>query len=213
MQKEEYTRWAKSIFVTIMLFALFVVYLILRRGYLNLYIINKACGSVAAVLAGITLLIGPLAHRYAIFERVMPIRRHLGLLALFMALPHVILSTLFLQKFFPPAWYSKEWIPALFGTIAILLWFYLAYLSSNGQIQRMGANLWKKHQQTAGHLAFVAIFLHLTIMKFAGWKIWFMGQTKQTALLKNPAFPPASLFVFFFLLTVLVYRIFRSIKK
>ena len=209
----EKSKWFLGIRYTSVVFVLFSFYLSIRRGYYNLYIINKVFGSTAAVVAGLTLLIGPLGKRYAFFARLMPIRRHLGLLSLFFGLGHAIISAFFQPQKFPLSWYQREWIPVLFGIVALVGWLYLAYLSTNKKIQEMGADLWKKHQSIVGQIAFVAIFLHLVIMKYEGWMRWFSGETKQTAELLNPSYPPASLFVLVIMFGVIVYRVLNFFSQ
>lgn len=172
-----------------------------------MYIINKVFGSTAVILAGITLLIGPLSQKFSFFTKGMTIRRHLGLLAFGFGLAHVTASVFFLSARFTFAFYIREAIPIAFGVFAILVWFYLASISQNSKIQKMGAELWKKHQSMGAKIAFIAIFLHLTIMKYQGWINWWQGKVKQTPELANPNFLPASLFVLFFMVGVIFYRL------
>jgi len=207
MKQQELTRWVQSIVYTFVIFAFFSIFLYLRRGFYNLYIINKVFGSAAAVLAGLTLLIGPLSKRFTYFSHLMTIRRQLGLVAFSLALAHIIAS-LVQQKRFPfPAWYQGEFIPVIVGILAILVWGYMAYISRNKKIKEMGAEVWKKRLSLAGQLGFLGIFIHLIVMKYQGWIRWFQGQVKQTPELVNPSYPPASLFVFTIMLGIIVYRI------
>lgn len=210
MHQEDLKRWGKSIAIAAIVFLILSLYLYTRRGYYNLYIINKALGSSAVVLAGMTLLIGPLSKKLPTFARYMTIRRHVGLLAFLVALLHIIVSLAQTQRFAWFSWYLNEWIPVTAGLVAIAVWSYMTYLSRNTKIQEMGADLWKKHLSIAGKIGFLAIFLHLTIMKYEGWIQWWNGLVKQTPELANPSYPPASLFVFFFMLVVIAYRLFAD---
>lgn len=208
---EETKRWAKTIGISLVVFIILSLYLIARRGYFNLYIANKVFGSSAVIIAGITLLIGPFSKSHPFLANMMTIRRHLGLSAMALASLHIIAS-LFQQSKFPfPKWYLEEWIPVVFGVITLSMWIYLTYISRNKKIKDMGVNIWKRNLSLVGRLAFLAIFLHLTVMKYPGWIRWFQGQTKQTSELLNPQYPPASLFVFVFMTIVIIYRTINSI--
>lgn len=212
MKKEELHQWLKALFYTSIIFALFSIYLYLRRGYYNLYIVNKVFGSTAAILAGLTLLIGPLSKKFSTFVHFMGIRRELGLIAFGAAIAHVIASLMLQDHFKIPDFYIRIKYPLIFGIIAILVWAYMTFISRSSKIKQMGSDIWKKRLSLFGKIAFLAIFLHLVVMKYPGWTTWFKGQTKQTPELANPAYPPASLFVFAIMLSVIIYRLVNDVK-
>lgn len=207
---ETLKRWLRAFIISLIIFAVLSIYLYVRRGYYNPYIINKVLGSTAVALAAITLLVGPL-RRLSFVVPLMNIRRHIGLLAFATAIIHVVLSLYQTDRFAWFSWYIREWIPVTFGIIAILIWGYMTYISRNKKIEEMGAALWKRNLSIAGKIGFLAIFLHLTIMKYEGWIKWFNGQTKQTPQLANPSYPPASLFIFAIMLIVIIYRIIHDV--
>ncbi|MBI2443564.1 MAG: hypothetical protein HYV40_06715 [Candidatus Levybacteria bacterium] len=206
MTSEDKKRWIKSIVIACTIFLLLSLYLFIRRGYYDLYIINKVFGSSAVILAGITLLIGPL-RQFSFGVSLMTIRRHLGLLAFGFAIVHILASLYQSNRFIWFSWYLNEWIPVSAGFFAIALLAYMTYISRNKKIQELGPDVWKNRLSIAGKLSFLAIFLHLTIMKYQGWIRWFNGEVKQSQELANPTYPPASLFVFFLMLTVIIFRI------
>lgn len=206
MSREEIYRFGRSFIISAIIFAIFAIYLFLRRGYFNIYIANKALGSSAALLAGLTLIIGILSKKYPFLASFMAIRKNLGLSAMAFAILHIVFSLLQQNKF-PFLWYVNHWISILFGIIAITLWLYLAWISRNSKIKEMGSEIWKRNLSLFSKIAFLAIFLHLTIMKYEGWIRWFKGQTKQTAELLNPNYPPASLFVFLIMIAVILFRL------
>ena len=207
MNKEETSQWLKALGYTLIIFVLFSVYLYLRRGYYNLYIINKVFGSTAVIVAAATLIIGPLHRKFASLARFMGIRRELGLIALGLAIAHVGASLMLQDHFKIPDFYIRIKYPLIFGITAVLVWLYMAFISRSSQIAKLGAGVWKKRLSLGGKLAFLAIFLHLTVMKYQGWFTWLRGQTKQTPELANPSYPPASLFVFFAMLSIIIFRI------
>lgn len=206
--KEDIKRWAKSFLITLGIFLLVSLYLYIRRGYYDVYIVNKVLGSTAVILGGITLLVGPLSKKYFSLAGYMTIRRHLGLIAMGVAVLHVAFSLLQQKRFPFPQWYIEEWMPVGAGIIALGLWAYLVSLSRNAKIREMGSDLWKRNLSWFSRIAFVAIFLHLVIMKYPGWIRWLQGQVRQTPELANPGYPPASLFIFLFMCVVIIYRIY-----
>lgn len=206
-------RWVKSFLVATIVFIALSVYLYLRRGYYNFYIINKVFGSTAAILAGLTLIIGPLSRKVQSLTTFVTIRRQLGLLAFGFAILHIAASLLQQNRFVFPSWYLDEWVPVLFGLLAITGWAYMSYISRNEKIKQMGADVWKKQLRLAGDFAFLAIFLHLTLMKYPGWIRYLDGQVRQTPELANPEYPPASLFIFLFMLPIIFYRVFGMITR
>lgn len=213
MNNQVVIRWVKSFIIAAIIFILFSIYLFLRRGYYNDYIINKVFGSTAAILAGVTLLIGPLAHRYRSLALLMPLRRELGLLALATALVHVFFSVFVLTERFSLSWYVKEITPVTFGGIAIAIWLYVASISSNRSIKSLGSDAWRWRQKIFGHVAFFAVYLHLVIMKYQGWINWWQGKVRVTPELANPSYPPASTFVLLFMSGVLLYRAILTIHR
>ena len=205
-------RWLRALLVTAVLFALFSLYLSIRREVYNLGIANKAFGSTASVVAGVTLLIGPLARTLPQFGEFLAYRRQLGIMAFLTGAIHVIISLFFIPERFNITFFLKEWPATALGLLAIGVWIYAASISINSSIQKMGGNTWTTHQQRAGHIAFVGVFLHLIFLKYAGWIEWFSGKTQKTAFLANPQYPPASLFVFLVMAGIIGYRVYLKLK-
>lgn len=202
--------WVKAIGISLVIFIIFSLYLVARRGYFNFYILNKVLGSTAALLSAITLLIGPLSKRFLYFVKFTSIRKQLGLIAFGLALAHVAASLTLQSKFPFPSWYIKEIIPILFGITALAIWTYITYISRAKKVTQLGEQVWRNRLSMAGKLSFLAIFFHLVIMKYEGWIKWFNHQVKQTPELANPSYPPASLFVFIFMLGVIIYRVVNT---
>lgn len=201
------SRWVRSLIVIAAVLTILSIYLFLRRGYYTIYIVNKVFGSASVFIAGLTLIVGPLSKRVSWVTRFMTIRRELGLSAFYLALVHVVLSLWQQSKFPFPKWYLDEWIPVTFGLITIIIWYYMRTISKNEKIVQMGADVWKRRLSIAGKLGFLAVFLHLSVMKYQGWFRWWNGEVKQTPELANPSYPPASLFIFFIMVVVIVYRV------
>lgn len=205
--------WMHALVVAGVIFVLFSLYLFARRGYYNLYIVNKVFGSTAVVLAGLTLALGPLAGKFKSLVQFVTMRKELGLLALVAALLHTIASVFFLSNKFPVSWFQKEWIPVAFGAGAMFIWLLIPFLLHEKHIVHMGEKTWRKYQSLAGRIAFVLIFLHLVAMKWQGWLNWFAGKVKPSPELANPGYPPASLFVLATMLLVMLVRTYNRLTE
>ena len=213
MNTPETPRWVRSLIITLFIFGFFSFYLFLRRGYYNLGIINKSLGSAAAVIAGLTLCIGPLARAWTKLSTLTPLRRSLGLFAFVLAIAHTIISAFFLPNRFSLPWFLTQWPAVLAGLIAVTVWIYLSTISHDKAVKTLGSHRWITHQQYGAYIAFAGIYLHLILLKYNGWIEWFEGKTQQSAVLANPHYPPASLFVFAVMTAIIVYRIILLVRS
>src|SRR3989338_10107917 len=101
--------YSKPFLVTILFFFFFSFYLYLRRGYFDLYIANKVFGSVPVATLALVAMIGPLSRAYQRFDGWVLVRKELGILAMFLAVIHGIISLFFLPgKFKPDYYFSPE---------------------------------------------------------------------------------------------------------
>ena len=206
--------WLSTLPVVIIIFVSLSVYLFLRRGYYNTYIVNKVLGSTAAILAALSLSAGVLTRwNPRVFSFLARIRRELGLSAWFFALLHMATSLLFLNSRFPLSWYQEELAPFFAGIFAVAIWSILALLSRHDNKSSLSSSLWVFIQSTGARLAFLFVLVHLVVMKYQGWIKWFSGLTKQTSELLHPEYPPASLFVLLILLSVFVLRIVSWLRS
>jgi len=205
-------RWLRALLATIIIFTIFSVYLFLRREIYNLGIANKAFGSTAAIVAGITLLIGPVSRILPQFGKALVYRRSLGILAFLTGLIHAVISLFFIPQRFTIPFFLKEWPATATGLLTIGIWFFLTTISKNDKIKQLGGSKWIMLQQRGGYIAFLAVFAHLIFLKYAGWIEWFGGKTQKTPNLANPQYPPASLFVFLIMAGIIGYRIYLKLK-
>lgn len=207
---ENTKHWLRAFILTAIIFLLFSLYLYLRRGYFDLYIANKVFGSTAALLAGITLVIGPLSKRIPFLIQFAETRKQIGLLAFGIALLHIGASLFQTERFPWFSWYLNEWIPISLGLIAVATWTYMSFISRGKKIKQMGVDVWQRRLSLAGKIGFISIFLHLLIMKYPGWIRWFNGQVKATPELANPGYPPASLLLFIVMVLIIVFRVINT---
>lgn len=207
------SEWVSVLIVAGGIFVVFSLYLLARRGYYNLYIINKVFGSTAVVLAALTLALGPLAGRIKSLIPLVAMRKKLGLLALGMSLLHIVISVFFLPGKFSISWFQNEWVSIVFGVGAILVWLLIPIALHEKRMTHPGEKTWRKYQSLAGRVAFAFIFLHLVLMKWQGWLNWFAGKVKASPELANPTYPPASLFVLAAMLLVMLVRTYNRLTK
>lgn len=197
------SRWLKGLIISFLIFAVLSLYIAFRQGSYNLFAANRAFASTAVILAGITLIVGPLSKSYKFLTKIITIRRQLGLIAFGYALLHISIVFGGLDL--------ADWIPISFGLVGILVWIYMAYISRNSKIIQMGTDIWKKRLSFAGLLAFAAILLHVVFNQYSKWTVYLPG-VKPTTKALHTNLPPVSLFVFLFMFVVVVYRIFVFFK-
>lgn len=203
MNSNEILRWVKAFFLVAIIFLLVFSYVAFRQGSQTLSTFNKSFASTATIVAGLTLVIGPLSKKFISLTKLMTIRRQLGLLAFGVILGHVgiVLGSLS----------ADEWIPLSFGAMALLTWCYMVFISRDSVVLQMGPAVWKKRLSFAGFLAFGVIFIHVILLQNQAWLRWFHG-AKKTAQLLHPNLAPISFFVFLLMCGVIVYRIFIHFK-
>ena len=104
-------------------------------------------------------------------------------------------------------------VPVTAGIVAISTWLCIASISTPEKIKKIGATQWVVLQRSGGWIAFIAVYLHLVIMKHDGWIKWWNGHVKASSELANPSYPPASIFVFIILTLVFIFRGIIFLKK
>lgn len=158
----------------------FSLYLFLRRGYFDLFILNKALASASLVLLGVVLLIGPISRFYNRFDKWLIYRREIGIFAFLLALAHGIIS------------YSGKTNQALaLGIISLIILAFLFLTSYKFVENRTNRRLWVEFQSWGIRISSLLVFLHLIMLKYVGWAKWLTEGGAQN--LAKPDFPPASL--------------------
>lgn len=190
------------------IFSAFSAYLLYRRGYYDLYIANKALANTAAVLFGILLLLGPLGKYFSAFDRYLKYRKELGMVGAAVAIAHGVASYFFLSDHFPrERFFTTGKVPFAFGLAATLLVVGLVAISNRPMMHILGGKRWWWAQHWGVRAMFVAIALHVGIMKWPGWVSWYQkGGGAPSAALKNPWLPGAGLLVGWFIGFVLLQR-------
>lgn len=193
--------------------AIFVVlsfYLILRRGYFDLYIANKVFAGTSLIVLALVLLIGSLGRLYNLFDQWLHYRKHLGMVSFVFAFFHGIISLFFLPTRFNIKYFLTNYVTFSLGLISLLILGYLFFISFNKIIATMDGRKWWSYQVWGSRIAAVLVFLHLVLMKYPGWLQWY--QHGGGDVLIRPYMPPASIIAAAFGLFVILVRMFELIN-
>lgn len=185
--------------------AVFAAYLYLRRGYLDLYIINKSLGSSALAGLGIVLLIGPFSRMFHPFVAWLAYRRELGMISFLAGLAHGVISLFFLPDHFQLSrFFGRVNFPFYFALASTAILTILFALSFDRIIGEMNRRRWWKIHNWGVRLGALLAFLHLAVMKYPGWLTWW--EKGGSSELVRQYLPPASLIGFLFGFYVLAVR-------
>lgn len=201
-----------AIGVALLQYTIFSTYLFGRRGFYDLFIINKVFAGIAATMLGLTLLIGPTSRMFNAFDKYLRFRKEFGIVAFFASLFHVITSLFLLPDRFPIARYlTKGFWPFVFGMAGILVLFLIYSISNGAAVRWLTPKTWWHIQQWGIRLAFALVALHVGIMKVPGWIGWY--KKGGASDLTHPEWPGLGLLVGWFLAAVLLIRIAEPLNK
>ena len=204
--KYQFQQYGVAIAIAIFLSAILSVYLFYRRGYYDLYIINKVFANIATVLFGIVLLIGPGSRLFSFPDRYVQYRKELGIVAFFLALAHGIVSFFFLpSKFSIQQFLGAGWYPFIFGLTATVALVAIFFISNDRAANAIGREKWWRLQFWGMRIVFALIFLHVFIMKWGGWIKWYKIEGGKD--LAHPEWPGAGLLVAWFMVFVVFARL------
>lgn len=194
MNREQIGQYFRAFLLALAVAGVFSLYLFLRRGYFDLFILNKVLASASLALLGIVLLIGPISRFYNRFDKWLIYRREIGIMAFLLALTHGLIS------------YSGKTSPALLWGIISLVILALLFLTSYKFVEnRLNRKLWIGIQSWGVRLGALFAFWHLTLLKYPGWVKWLNSERDQKLAL--PDLPPASLFGALFIGFVAITRL------
>ncbi|MBI3980604.1 ferric reductase-like transmembrane domain-containing protein [Candidatus Microgenomates bacterium] len=197
---------------TIVLFVLFSLYLYGRRGFYDLYIINKVFAALATTELGIALLLGPLSRIFDIFDRYLQYRKHFGIAAFIFAFFHTASSLFFLPNRFPfNKYFTTGLWPFVFGLLSFLVLLVLFSISNKWSRDKLNFSRWWFIQNWGVRLAFVALTLHVGIMKIPGWVEWYQKGSGNN--LAHPEWPGLGILVGWFMIMVITVRLAEVVNK
>ena len=212
------SKWSEAIyeytfafFFAVIIFVIFSVYLFNRRGFYDLYIINKVFAGVAVFQLGIMLLMGSLCRMFDVCDRFLRFRKEFGIIALFFAVLHSISSLFFLKSYFSIEKYlTTGKIPFMFGLTGIVILIFIFLVSNKKLMNMIGFKRWWAIQYWGVRLAFLAVALHVSIMKIPGWIDWYKKGGANTLI--HPEWPGLGLLEGWFIFFVILVRIAEAIN-
>ncbi len=204
MNKEQFRQYLIAFILSLAVAGIFSLYLFFRRGYYDLFILNKTLASASLALLGIVLLIGPLSRFYDKFDKWLIYRREIGIFSFFMATIHMVVSFLFLPDKFNPSFFQKNSQSMLWGLAALAFLAILYITSFEKIILRINRKIWVEIQSWGVRIGTFLVFLHLVILKYPGWIKWLKeGGVPELA---KPNFPPGSLLAVLFIAFIGIVR-------
>ena len=204
--KYQLEQYGTALIAAMPLFIILSFYIFYRRGYYDLYIANKVLAGAAAVLLGIVLLIGPLSRLFSFPDRYVQYRKELGIVAFLLALIHGLVSSFFLPSKFTLAGFTEKlnW-PFIFGLAAIIILIIIFFISNNRARSALSEKRWWQLQYWGVRLVFALILLHVFIMKWHSWSVWYKAGGGRE--LEHPEWPGAGLLVGWFMIMVVLVRL------
>jgi hypothetical protein len=196
-------KWIRSVAVGVVIFTVIAIYQYLNLGVFSSYTAGKSFAGTAVVLAGITLILGPLAQRFRIFVYWAGRKRQLGLSAFGCAMAHVLITIFLLGGRFDFSWYLMKKIPIGAGIIGLAIWMFLAYLSRDSKVLQFGFPRWKRYHSWGARIAFLAIYTHIIVLKYESWKMWYGQISEQEEFI----YPPANLVIILFMTAIIIAKI------
>ena len=210
-RSESLHRYVLSFISTVLLFIFFSFYIYNRRGYYDLYILNKIFAGIAATQIGIILLIGSLSRMFDVFDKLLQFRKSLGIFAFLMVSPHVISSLFLLRDHFPlERYFTTGSTPFIFGLLATIVLIILFFISNKKTMEKIGFKTWWKIQNWGIRITFFGIAGHVFFMKLPSWQKWYVnGGNRELA---RPDWPGLGMLIGWFMAFVIVIRIAEAIN-
>ncbi|KKP67162.1 MAG: hypothetical protein UR68_C0013G0032 [Candidatus Roizmanbacteria bacterium GW2011_GWA2_35_19] len=193
------------------IFALLLLYLFFRRGYIDLYIVNKVFAGSSLIVLALVLLIGSLGRFYNFFDPWLVYRKHLGIISFILALFHGIVSLFFLPGRFTLSYFLTNYVTFILGLLGLILLGYLFFISFKVFTSKMDPKKWWAYQVWGGRVAGLLVFFHLVLMKYPGWIRWYQNGGNDE--LVRPFMPPASIIAAAFGFFVILVRLFESMNQ
>ncbi|MBM3204788.1 hypothetical protein FJZ48_02290 [Candidatus Uhrbacteria bacterium] len=204
--KYEFQQYGTAFLTGLFVFILLSVYLYFRRGYYDLYIVNKIFAGTSAILLGLILLIGPGSRAFHRLGFLVQYRKELGVFAALLAFAHGLSSYFFLPTHFSQTYFwGSGFLTFVFGLGGAIGLLFLLSISHRIAQRLFGPPRWWKMHYWGLRIVFLLTLLHVGIMKYRSWISWYQkGGSKE---LVHPEWPGAGLLVGWFLAIVLLIRV------
>lgn len=211
MNYESIKKYTIAVISSLIVFIALSIYLILRRGYYDLYIINKVFAGTSLIILATVLLIGSLGRLYNFFDPWLVYRKHLGIISFVLAFLHGVTSLFFLPNRFTLKYFLINYLTFGLGLVALIILGYLFFISFDKFIGNIDKKKWWTYQVWGSRITGILVFFHLVLMKYPGWIRWYQDGGNDELI--RPFMPPASIIAGAFGLLVLLVRIFELINQ
>ena len=204
-------------YLKVLIFSLFLIlinsfYNFYRYGYFNLYILNKVLSSVAFILLGIVLILGPASRIFSFPDPYLKYRKETGIVSFFLLFFHIIVSLFFLPEKFPlSSFFNGLNLAFIFGLLASFFLTFLFFISNEKAINYFGRQKWWKMQYRGVRIAFFLVFLHVVFRKSSEWLSWYRLDNFDNNVMR-PFLPDFGLLVWWFMVFVIFIRIAEYIR-
>lgn len=202
---------------SLVLFAVFFVYMYLDKGSLTVYDLNSLFAIVATYLIGFSLALSGLCYFWNFVDSKIVYRKFLGIVGFGYAVAHAIasLTNYFLLSNSPKPNFDVYHVWVINGIeisnlysffaaiIGLCIFILMAAISNRYAVLELGGVRWRQLLRT-GYIAIVLVAVHFGIKRADQWLGWFQG--------KEGTFPHISLHVFIFVVLVLLLRLALAIS-
>jgi len=206
--KNKPREWLLAVGIWMVIFCVMLEYHRWRGKPYSLFTADKATAISSALLVCFALGLGPLYRITGGLKRLIRMRRPLGMFAVVMMAPHMLMALFFLPHKFDLAFFLKHWLSFILGMSAFIGFVVVFAISFRRGIERLGRNKWKSLQRFSYVLLLVVLLHFMVLGKPVNWVRWFaplfVGEGPPKPV------PPGTFVPFFFgMLVMLVYVIDR----
>ncbi len=167
-----YLQWV--VWVSVSLYWCFIIIQSAATDVFDWHLAITETGNVAWIMLVFTIyisLLQKLFRPYWLFNNLLPLRKHTGILSFLVACSHALLQMLRMgiiadAPAMLKAAFSLQY-SMVFGTVSILIMVPLFITSTNRAMARMGYSTWKMLQRFA-HLAFIVAAIHISFIGYFG---------------------------------------------
>ncbi len=209
--------WIYALKLAFGIFIIVVYYHYMRRGvFLPFFsentvsfldMANKGFAITAVFMITISILIGPLAQFLPSCGKKIGYRKEIGIVGVFSAIIHLIISLLFLPWKYDVAWYQDHRASIIWAILSIIVLIVITVTSTKYHLVTFGYKKWKRIQRLV-YLGLLFAILHIMVLgKIAGWKKWFADPSVTYYL------PPGTLVTISFVALALLVRFIVLFKN
>ncbi len=210
--------WIYALKLAAIIFIIIVYYHYMRRGIFLpqdfigtnvsfLDMANKGFAITAVFMITISILIAPIAQFISSWGKKIGYRKEIGIIGVYLAIIHLIISFLFLPWKYDVAWYQDHQLSIILAILSIIILIIITITSTKYHLVTFGYKKWKGIQRLV-YPALILAVLHIMVLgKIAGWKKWFVDPSVTYYL------PPGTLVTISFVALALILRLIVIFKK